>query len=117
MVIEITAETYNAWVLSLEGLAAKDPKHQTWSHSGEKKEMTPATALHYLEQHAHGDHENVTAEDRPPILTVLRRVATGETTQLGDDYADDDLMRQVIANAERLTGIKAQYPPGATNEK
>ena len=110
MTIEITAETYNSWVLALEPLIAEDNTRQTQSNPGGTKRMTPDVVLSYLEHHIYGDHRNDTVEDRPAVLSLVRRIATGETVQLGDEIADDALIAQVIANAERLTGIKAQYP-------
>jgi hypothetical protein len=117
MVIEITAETYNAWIPVLEGLAEKDHDNRTVTHPGGGKSMSPRATLGYLERHVYGDHRNESVEDRPAILTPVRRIATGDMVQLGDDNADDDLIRQVIANAEYHTGIMAQYPPNATKEK
>jgi hypothetical protein len=109
MVIEITGETYNAWIIALEPLAEKDSENKIENYPDGGKVMTPQVVLGFLENNAHGIHLIEIDELHPDLSHKTRWVATGNTVQLDNDSSDEDFIRQIIDNAERITDIKAEY--------
>ena len=110
MAIEITGETYDAWVKALESLVEENDQKLTVNFPDGIKFMSAQAVLGYLQGSSSGVHLTYTDDLWDDLTPKTRMDAGGQFVRLGDD-ASDDYITQVIRNAEQLTGIEAAYPP------
>lgn len=100
LAIEIPAAIYIQWVRELESQAAVDPIERTYNAPDGSVRMTARAVLKVL-LHADGT-ERITTDG-----SMIRVVPVGDMVTLRDETdGDEKWSRAVIANAERLSGIK-----------
>jgi hypothetical protein len=106
MPIEIPASIFNRWVVKLEQLAATDRTRKTENVPSSGRVITPQHVLEYLESLSETTTEKVDIDKNEPDGRPKRRlVAMANSVVLDPENTDEALARDVVRNAERLTGI------------
>jgi hypothetical protein len=107
MSIQISARTYDAWIERLEELVETNPKSETVLFPGNVSIYSPATVLAGLQRRA---NENQVHTVKVGVTErgndKFRITARGDVVELQGDEVD---ISNLIQNAERLTGIRAEY--------
>ena len=112
--VTVSRETFNGWSIDLEAQVEKDTEAKTFIHPDGTTTMTAKPTLGML-QLAAGDQIHLIEIGRTPEnWSKHAMVARVDTVELKDRHEDPRrdrarYVRNLILNAERLTGIKAAF--------
>jgi hypothetical protein len=113
--VTITRETFDQWSLALEDRAENDDESETILYPGGTTTMTAKPTLGMLHRFASDQIHRVEVGQTRNLWPQYASVALGNTVTLRDPCEDgtpesrQQNLRNFIRNAERLTGIPAQF--------
>jgi len=113
--VTITRETFDQWSLALEAQSENDDKSETVLYPDGGTTMSPKPVLVMLQRFAGDQIHTVQIGETRNLWPWYASVARGATVTLRDPSEDGtpesrrQNLRNLMRNAERLTGVPAQY--------